>query len=148
MLAAAIALFTKMPVARNYEAEVERAKTEQRSTTGALVGSWVMTDESRSHLTIASRGGHGKITLKQTGEFLSDGFPSDLLYSMPGMAIGSRSMRFLMIPIRARGLNSRRWTGTQRAELPAMMGTCDGIAQRLSERTLCCDSYCSEPASP
>jgi len=50
-----------------------------------LVGSWVMTDKSRPHLDIASRGGHGKITLKQTGEFLSDGFPSDLLYSMPGM---------------------------------------------------------------
>jgi len=55
-------------------------------TENDMLGTWAVTDESRSILPAESRQVRAKLTLKRNGEFVSDGVPPELLYSMPGMA--------------------------------------------------------------
>ncbi len=54
-------------------------------TTDDLVGPWIITEESRSILPVESRAASGKLTLERNGNFVSEGLPGELLYSMPGM---------------------------------------------------------------
>lgn len=54
-----------------------------------FVGTWVVTRESRSLLLDEPSGTAGKIILERSGAFVAEAVPSGLIYSVPGMSVGT-----------------------------------------------------------